>query len=203
MIINVLSETIGFHDNFREPETILITQHSTLHFPSVSPFYDTLALSLALNYSCPFLFFSSYMHRGSGLGRLCATVLLCHTAWKAYTTTWCFIWFGSATSFFPFTPCRLIPFYSSILFSLVIHYVWRFPWLLAFFVFLCCNTLWRSLRHFVLIISSFNLTNIVNPIWAEVSMGEDFLFPGVNWDWCVCLCEDSNLFLFEMQLCRY
>lgn len=68
----------------REPESILFTQPFTLHFPSVLPFYDTLALSLALYYSLlaysPFLSFSLYMHRESVLGRFCATVLLCYPA---------------------------------------------------------------------------------------------------------------------------
>ncbi|KAE8364733.1 hypothetical protein BDV27DRAFT_111534 [Aspergillus caelatus] len=73
------------------------------------------------------------MHRGSGLGRLCATVLLqpCMKSLHYYMVPFLF---GSATSFFLSTPCGLIPFYSSILSSVVIHYVWQFPWLLAFSV---------------------------------------------------------------------
>jgi hypothetical protein len=32
MIINASPETIGFHDDFREPETALFTKPFTLHF---------------------------------------------------------------------------------------------------------------------------------------------------------------------------
>lgn len=65
---------------------------------------------------------------------------------------------------------------------------------LPYLSFSYCNTLWQRLRHFVFIISSFNLTIIDNLVWAEVSLGEKLWFPGVYWDWYVVFKEIETYF---------